>query len=58
MTTPPRLTMPSRGGLASDKFKYRPGGTSLDLHKRMVQYRTAVAKEVGLPLKHPKGQAL
>lgn len=58
MTTAPRLTMPSLGGLASKKFKYRTGGTSLDLHKRMAHYRVAVANEVPLPLKHPKGGAL
>lgn len=58
MTNAPRLTMPSLGGLASKKFKYRTGGTSLDLHKRMAHYRVAVANEVSLPLKHPKGGAL
>jgi hypothetical protein len=59
MTHPPRLTMPSTGGLTNRNFRYLGGGTSLDLHKRMAKYRVAVAKEVPLlPLKHPKGSAL
>lgn len=53
-----RVTFPSSGGLNNRKFRYCGGGTSLDLHKRMTHYRVAVAKDVALPLKHPKGGAL